>query len=239
MNKYLAWAFFMVCFVFLFSQQKGKQNIHYHKNKRISTIEVWDKDKLNGKFFCMNAKGDTLIIYHLRRYAGHSSVEAEYYSNGQAKKIELSSAPDGGIQFYREFIYFDEQGRETSRTDLSYPYELKSPIRVQPTRTISIPLPKDKTTLFYIANETAKDIKIKVVKNNRGYTSRIKLDTIISVLPNTSILIDSVQENYFVVPKNNYGLSIISNTTSKILSPEEELKDNNRKEWTWYVVRNR
>lgn len=101
--------------------QKGANSTRrFHKNKRLSTIEFWDKDRRNGQFLCMNAKGDTLVRYSLRRYAGHSSAWPEYYPNGQVRKLELSEAPDGGIQFYRETIYFDENGKITQRFQQSH-----------------------------------------------------------------------------------------------------------------------
>ncbi len=46
--------------------------------------------------------------YNPRRYAGHSSAWTEYYRNGQVRKLELSNAPDAGIQYYKETIFFDQ-----------------------------------------------------------------------------------------------------------------------------------
>jgi hypothetical protein len=87
----------------------------FHKSKLPSTMEIWDKERRNGKFICFNSKGDTLVQYNLRRYAGHSSAWTEYYRNGQVRKLELSNAPDAGIQYYREIIFFDQNGKETHR----------------------------------------------------------------------------------------------------------------------------
>jgi hypothetical protein len=56
-----------------------------------------------------------LVQYNLRRYAGHSSAWTEYYRNGQVRKLELSNAPDTGIQYYRETIFFDQNGKEMRR----------------------------------------------------------------------------------------------------------------------------
>ena len=52
---------------------------------------------------------------NLRRYAGHSGAWTEYYRNGQVRKLELSNAPDTGIQYYRETIFFDQNGKEMRR----------------------------------------------------------------------------------------------------------------------------
>lgn len=111
--------------------QKWKTTFkRFHKNKRLSTIEIWDKDRRNGQFYCMNSKGDTLAHFHLRRYAGHSSVWSEYYTNGQARKLEYSSAPDAGIQWYRETIYLDEKGIITQRFNQSHEDLISPSIRI-------------------------------------------------------------------------------------------------------------
>jgi antitoxin component YwqK of YwqJK toxin-antitoxin module len=96
-------------------------NIRYHSNKSISTEARWDKDLRFGKFKCYDSKGKLLFEYGLRKIAGHASVWAEYYKNGQVRKATLTSAPDGGIQYYHEEYTFDEEGRQTSFIDLSMP----------------------------------------------------------------------------------------------------------------------
>ncbi len=96
-------------------------NIRYHSNKSISTETRWDKDLRFGKFKCYDSKGKLLFEYGLRKIAGHASVWAEYYKNGQVRKATLTSAPDGGIQYYHEEYTFDEEGRQTSFIDLSMP----------------------------------------------------------------------------------------------------------------------
>jgi antitoxin component YwqK of YwqJK toxin-antitoxin module len=96
-------------------------NICYHNNKKISTEARWDKDLRFGKFKCYDAKGKLLFEYGLRKIAGHASVWAEYYKNGQVRKATLTSAPDGGIQYYHEEYTFDENGNQTSYVDLSMP----------------------------------------------------------------------------------------------------------------------
>ncbi len=126
----------LLSFVFVISQasvfsqrKKTKQlvpkvdtlEIKYHKNKNISTEARWDKDLRFGKFKCYDSKGKLLFEYGLRKIAGHASVWAEYYQNGQVRKATLTSAPDGGIQYYHEEYTFDEEGRQTSYIDLSMP----------------------------------------------------------------------------------------------------------------------
>jgi antitoxin component YwqK of YwqJK toxin-antitoxin module len=126
----------LLSFIFVFSyasvfsqRKKTKQivqkvdtlEIKYHSNKKISTEARWDKDMRFGKFKCFDAKGKLLFEYGLRKIAGHASVWAEYYKNGQVRKATLTSAPDGGIQYYHEEYTFDENGNQTSYIDLSMP----------------------------------------------------------------------------------------------------------------------
>lgn len=95
--------------------------IHYHSNHKISTEARWDKDMRFGKFKCFDSKGKLLFEYGLRKIAGHASVWVEYYKNGQARKATLTSAPDGGIQYYHEEYTFDENGNQTSYVNMSMP----------------------------------------------------------------------------------------------------------------------
>ena len=56
-------------------------------------------------------KTGTLVFRGVRRnYAGHASVDLVYHSNGGVARIEASSAPDAGIQWYRERMDLDEEG---------------------------------------------------------------------------------------------------------------------------------
>lgn len=131
MYKILLLSFvFVISHTSLFSQRKKTKQIvqkvdtleiKYHKNKSISTEARWDKDLRFGKFKCYDSKGKLLFEYGLRKIAGHASVWAEYYKNGQVRKATLTSAPDGGIQYYHEEYTFDEEGRQTSYIDLSMP----------------------------------------------------------------------------------------------------------------------
>lgn len=93
----------------------------YHNNGKISVMEVWDKERRSGRMIGYNNKGKEIINYDLRRFAGHSSVYLEYYNNGQIKKAEYRSAPDGGIQFWHIIHNFDSQGNQTEYYDLSQP----------------------------------------------------------------------------------------------------------------------
>jgi hypothetical protein len=93
----------------------------YHTNGVVSTSELWDLERNWGRFKAYNHEGVLLVEFELRRIAGHARVEVSYYANGQVSRLEYSSAPDGGIQYW-EYIYtYSEEGKETSRIDLSRP----------------------------------------------------------------------------------------------------------------------
>lgn len=109
----------------------------YFKNKNISSVETWDKDNRSGKFEYFKLDGTKIHEFYLRKFGGHASVYPEYYPGGQIKKIEYSSAPDGGIQFYRESRSYDEQGNQVDFWKMDYPYEhLEVPFTVPVVDTI-------------------------------------------------------------------------------------------------------
>jgi hypothetical protein len=58
-----------------YAQSKEQTIKRFHKNKRLSTIETWDKERRTGRFLCLNSKGDTLLNYQLRNYEGYAKVK--------------------------------------------------------------------------------------------------------------------------------------------------------------------
>lgn len=116
----------------LIDKNKNTVKKCFHKNGCIATLESWDSIHREGSFKVFNNKKTEIAFYYLRRFGGHASVYVQYYKNGQVSKIEYSSAPDGGIQFYRTITTFDEQGNKTSFADYSQP-------NGHPTLQLSIP----------------------------------------------------------------------------------------------------
>ncbi len=92
--------------------------IHHHKfpNGKTSTISVI-KDNREGYAKAYNFKGEEIYSRSIRRYAGHASVTFHHYPSGMVKKAEYSSHPDGGIQWYRTYTHFDENGNITSEIE--------------------------------------------------------------------------------------------------------------------------
>jgi hypothetical protein len=105
------------------TQEKGDstQTQCYHSNRLLSTSVIWDKHQRFGYARAWDAKGNQIIDYAIRRFAGHASVYFQYHPNGQIRKAEYRSAPDGGIQFEHIVHMFDEHGKQLEYTDLSQP----------------------------------------------------------------------------------------------------------------------
>jgi hypothetical protein len=97
----------------------------FHKNKTVSTLETWDKDKRFGNIKAFNNQGKELFSHSLRSVGGHASVQLIYFPNGQLKSVYFSDAPDGGIQYYNSTTQFDELGNQTEFTETKYPHELE------------------------------------------------------------------------------------------------------------------
>ena len=145
----------------------------FHKNGKPSSIEKWDAIHRQGSITCYDAAGKEIFYESLRRFGGHASVYLDYYANGQIKKAEYSSAPDGGIQFWHTIYKFDEAGNQTDKTDMSQPdgHPVLQPIfydTAKHTKPIAIPSQSNPTaacavpysTVCEITNETSCPIKV-------------------------------------------------------------------------------
>lgn len=97
-----------------YAQSKEQTIKRFHKNKRLSSIETWDKERRTGRFICLSSKGDTLLSYRLRNYEGYAKVKAHYYSNGQVKKTEFIEVATNGNPLKEEEYDFDTKGKVTS-----------------------------------------------------------------------------------------------------------------------------
>lgn len=87
--------------------------LHYFKTGGISTKEWRDKDERWGRSIAYDQAGNEIFSYHTRRVGGHASARFSYHPNGAASKVEVSDAPDAGIQWYKSTTTFDEEGRRT------------------------------------------------------------------------------------------------------------------------------
>ena len=101
-----------------FAQKMDTLEVVRFKNGKISTLKLSNEREGIAKAF--NLKGETIYQSGTRRFAGHASVEFKHYPSGAIKQANYSSAPDGGIQWYKTETFFDENGNITHVNDLSY-----------------------------------------------------------------------------------------------------------------------
>lgn len=182
------------------SQKTVKQC--FHVNKKVSSKEIWDKDKRFGTLIVFNNQGVQLVEYNLREIGGHASAHLTYHTNGQVSKIEFSDAPDGGIQFYESTRKFDENGNQVDFHEMKYPLELEPTfIQIDPQEKLQQkvePIKKQEViacatifqTVYQIENTTNAKLLISIepVKNN-CITTRCQE---IILLPKEKIEFDTV-----------------------------------------------
>jgi hypothetical protein len=226
----------------------------YHANKKPSSIESWDGNKYWGRMQCFDFKGKEIINYQLRRVAGHASVYLNYFPNGQISKAEYSSAPDGGIQFYRIIHRFNEQGEQTEYTDLSQPDgrpvitipqhlyknpDQQSPIVKEPTKLEVIQCAVPFQTVYRVTNETRRKVTINLIPLNSQWAT-LKPHKQVIIKAKTSIAIDSIiLAERFMSLEESYRIEIVS---PKKISKQPKVitaipkQSPTRKEYTWHLV---
>jgi hypothetical protein len=226
----------------------------YHANKKTSTIESWNENKYWGRMQCFDSKGKEIINYQLRRVAGHASVYLNYYSNGQVSKAEYSSAPDGGIQFYKIIHHFNEQGEQTGYTDLSQPDgrpvitipqhlyknpDEQSPVVKEPVRPEVIKCAVPFQTVYRVTNETRRKVTINLIPLNSQWAT-LKPHKQIIIKAKTSIAIDSIiLAERFMSLDESYRIEVIfpkkAKKQPKVITalPKESTT---RKEYIWHLV---
>lgn len=97
----------------ILNTDSGRVVLHYFNTGKLSTKEWMDKDDRWGRSWAYDSKGKELFSYPTRKIGGHASAHFSYHPNGAVSKIEVSDAPDGGIQWYRSTTTFDENGVQT------------------------------------------------------------------------------------------------------------------------------
>lgn len=236
----------------LFGNEGDKTIKCYHKNGKLSSIEIWDKNKREGSIKCYTNTGKEIINYDLRRFAGHASVYLDYYTNGQIKKAEYSSAPDGGIQFYHTIYKFDEAGTQIDFQDFSQPdghptlfkqYDTNryKPAVVKPTtkkqEVIACAIPY--ITTFEVINESKKKVTIQF-KAQKNLWVQLK-DTAITLKPKQITKVKSViLAQMFLKQEEAYQPEIVGSKKEKLkykiitAQPEET---NQTKAYKWHIIR--
>src|SRR5690554_1062328 len=97
--KYLSILFFSLIWSAGLAQ-KDTIHIHYFPNGKVSTIQILENQR-EGIARAYNQKGALIYEATIRKFAGHASVHFTHYKTGAVKTANYSSAPDGGIQWYR------------------------------------------------------------------------------------------------------------------------------------------
>jgi hypothetical protein len=123
-----------IILVLAFSGMSQQDTIlHHHKfpNGKTSTIAVL-KDNREGYAKAYNHEGIEIYHSHIRRFGGHASVSFKHHDNGMVKEAHYSSHPDGGIQWYRSWTYFDENGIKTGELHDNW----EDRVTVMPTRVV-------------------------------------------------------------------------------------------------------
>lgn len=227
----------------------------YHSNGKVSTTEFWDNEKRWGRMTGFDSQGKELFDYFLRRFAGHSSVYLHYYPNGQVKKAEYSSAPDGGIQFYKIIHHFDETGVQTAYWDLSQPdgrpvvfyHQEKRDEKPAPIPLIEKPVEKvvmtcatPFMTVFNIANETNRKITVNLI-SVQNLWKIMPPHCNVTIPPKTTIAVDSViLAERFLSMEEAYRLEVLQSRKNrnsiKIINGFSS-QTGSKKEFTWHVIR--
>ncbi|MCC7502918.1 MAG: hypothetical protein IT229_10340 [Flavobacteriales bacterium] len=101
----------------------GRVVLHYYTTGQLSTKEWTDKDQRWGRSLAYDRSGREIFNYHTRWFAGHASAHFEYHPNGAVSKVEVSDAPDGGIQWYRSVTTFDAEGNRTGFSEQGHDNE--------------------------------------------------------------------------------------------------------------------
>jgi hypothetical protein len=114
---------------------------YFAGSRQLSTSVCYDKDHHWGIAKAYNRKGEVIYERQLRRIAGHSTVSFSWYSNGGVKTAAWSSAPDGGIQWYKSFTTFTEDGQVNGEIEDSYDdrVTVKAPREIPATPTVVVP----------------------------------------------------------------------------------------------------
>ncbi len=100
-----------------FTSDTGTVVVHYFASGKVSTRTWMDKDDRWGRSWAYDVSGKEIFSYQTRKIGGHASAHFSYHANGAVSKIEVSDAPDAGIQWYRSTTTYDEQGNKTGFTE--------------------------------------------------------------------------------------------------------------------------
>ncbi len=155
----------------------------FHKNGKISTREIWDKDGRFGSITAYNSENKELFFHDLRTIGGHAYVQLEYFPNGQLLNVYYSDSPDGGIQYYYSTTRFDEKGNQTGFWETKYPDDLKSILVEEPQKIEPVKKEVTDTVKQEVAECAAVYSTVYQIRNSTVWRLRINIKT----LPNNVV----------------------------------------------------
>ena len=167
-----------------------------------------------------NRSGELVYNGTRRDYAGHSSVNLSFYPNGGVHKIETSSAPDAGIQWFKSNYVLDENGGILSFWEDSHDRSpMTTPSWPPPPKPDEISPPK-------APNECATPMATQVVLYNRSrkmILARIEQKyqsdeerKLIKVAPGDSLVSSlAISAEFFAVPNDRFSCFIQPGKRSK------------------------
>lgn len=224
--------------------EKGEQIMQcFHKNGKVATIETWDKDHRMGKFVGYSFTGKQLFDYSLRSFGGHASVTVRYFSNGQVQRVDFSDAPDGGIQFYRSTITFDEQGKQLDFQETNYPFE-----QLTVPQLTSPPAPKQQEVAtcavlfknyFAIENTTSTKVEMRVVEVRPN--TPISVATVYQLKPHEQLVFDTIITAQLPMLDRKYTLELVHFKKKRkvkkirIVIPSNLPSTADSKTWLWRI----
>lgn len=95
-----------------------------YPNGKLSAYSWMLKSTGNGRATCWDPQGKVMFDSEISRNHGHHSVQFDHHPNKVVSRVEESSAPDAGIQWYRTTYYFDEKGIKTGENRQSHDDQL-------------------------------------------------------------------------------------------------------------------
>jgi hypothetical protein len=175
-------------------------------------------NQLEEKVEVFNRKGELVYTGYRRNYAGHSSIHLTFHSNGGVQRIDASSAPDGGIQWYKSRHELDEDGNVIHFSEQSHDDRVTL---IQPTTWTVPPSEKPKQevvecavpmqTITKLSNQSKRTITVLVtLKNQPDKISEFR------VKPKGELLIgESTNAQVFAHPENLYVVHIKPSKSSE------------------------
>jgi hypothetical protein len=128
--KYLLFVTGLFFFLPVLSQEyKNCTYTYFNKSKKTSSSHCYN-DKYEGKAIAYNQKGEKIGEWDLSRMHMLSNVHFTFHENGAVAKAEYSSHPDAGIQWYKSYTTYDENGVQTEFTELSD--DMHGTVKIEP-----------------------------------------------------------------------------------------------------------